>query len=123
MKEKYSSTEVVLVGEVIKLIVAGFFSINDTAETGFFEFNVVPTIIFMLPVSFLDAVGVGFAKLSWLVLNSKRIIVLVLLYSLANLLTYYALARVEASVYSVLLQVDEFTTSTKYINNETFNIS
>lgn len=51
-----------------------------------------------------DAVGTGFSKLIWLLINAKRIIVLVVLYSIANLLTYYALARVEASVYSVLLQ-------------------
>ena len=41
----------------------------------------------------------------WLALNSKKIIVLVILYSIANILSYYALARVDASVYTVLLQV------------------
>lgn len=41
----------------------------------------------------------------WLLIHSQKIIVLVLLYSAANLLAYYALARVEASVYTVLLQV------------------
>ena len=53
----------------------------------------------------LDAVGRGFSKLLWLLIHSQKIIVLVLLYSAANLLAYYALARVEASVYTVLLQV------------------
>jgi hypothetical protein len=38
LKETYSGTEVVLVGEVIKLFVAGIFSMKDTAETGFKEF-------------------------------------------------------------------------------------
>lgn len=47
----------------------------------------------------------GFVKLAWLITHGARVIVLVVLYSLANLVTYYALARVEASVYSVLLQV------------------
>ena len=56
-------------------------------------------------MAYIDAVGTGISKLSWLLVNSKRIILLVVLYSIANLLTYYALARVEASVYSVLLQV------------------
>lgn len=91
LKETYSGTEVVLVGEVIKLFVSGYLAINDTADT--------------------DAVGNGWGKIVWLIFNSKRIIVLVVLYSLANILTYYALARVEASVYSVLLQLKILTTA------------
>ena len=34
LKETYSGTEVVLVGEAIKLFVSGYFSMIDTAETG-----------------------------------------------------------------------------------------
>lgn len=34
LKENYSSTEVVLVGELIKLIFSGYMSVIDTAETG-----------------------------------------------------------------------------------------
>ena len=52
-----------------------------------------------------DAQGRGIAKLGWLILNAKKIIVLVFLYSLANMLSYYALARVDASIYTVLTQV------------------
>lgn len=53
----------------------------------------------------VDAVGSGFAKLFWLAWNCKKIIVLVFLYSIANILAYEALSRVDASVYTVLLQV------------------
>jgi hypothetical protein len=34
MKENYSSTEVVLVGEVFKLVVSGYLAMTDKSETG-----------------------------------------------------------------------------------------
>ncbi len=57
-------------------------------------------------IFFADVVGNGFSKLWYLIINAKNILVLVFLYGFANLLSYYALARVEASVYTVLLQVN-----------------
>lgn len=91
LKEQYSSTEVVLVGEVIKLVASGYFAMTDRAET--------------------DAVGSGVSKLFWLLVNAQKIVVLVILYSVANITSYYALARVDASVYTVLLQLKIFTTA------------
>lgn len=41
----------------------------------------------------------------WLLFNAKKVVVLVVLYSCANLLSYFALARVDASIYTVLTQV------------------
>ena len=58
-----------------------------------------------------DAVGRGLSKLWWLTVNSKKVIVLVILYSTANILAYYALERVEASVYTVTLQMKIITTA------------
>jgi UDP-sugar transporter A1/2/3 len=75
----------------LKLIFSGYISITDKSET--------------------DAVGVGFNKLLWLIVNSKKIIILVILYTIANILSYYALARVEAATYTVLLQLKIFTTA------------
>lgn len=85
LKETYSSTEVVLVAEVIKLFVTGYFSIADKSGD-------------------TDAQGKGLNKLIWLTMNSRKIILLVILYSTANILAFYALERVEASVYTVLSQ-------------------
>lgn len=34
LKENYSSTEVVLVGEVIKLVISGYLAVVDRSETG-----------------------------------------------------------------------------------------
>jgi len=91
LKESYSSTEVVLVAEFIKVVVSGYLTVTDKADT--------------------DAVGSGFGKLLWLTIHSRKIIVLVILYSIANILSYFALARVDASAYTVLLQLKIFTTA------------
>lgn len=36
LKESYSSSEVVLVGEMMKLVVSAYLTLNDTAQTGRF---------------------------------------------------------------------------------------
>ena len=91
LKEKYSSTEVVLVGEFLKMVVSGYLSVTDTGES--------------------DSQGQGFNKLLWLMVHGKKVIILVILYSIANVMSYYALARVDASVYSVMLQLKIVTTA------------
>ena len=58
-------------------------------------------------VSFSNLANNGYLKLLWLIVHSKKIIVLVILYSIGNVLSYYALARVEAAVYTVTNQVSE----------------
>lgn len=91
LKESYSSTEVVLVAELLKMIVSGYLAMTDKSDS--------------------DAQGTGLSKLIWLSWNSRKIIVLVVLYSIANLLAFYALNRVEASVYTVTLQLKIVTTA------------
>mmetsp|Transcript_20497 Transcript_20497/g.45611 ORF Transcript_20497/g.45611 Transcript_20497/m.45611 type:complete len:340 (-) Transcript_20497:8-1027(-) len=91
LKETYSSTEVVLVGEAIKFVVSGYLALMDRSET--------------------DAQGSGLYKLIWLIINSRKVVVLVVLYAMSNLLSYYALARVDASAYTVLLQLKILTTA------------
>ena len=49
-----------------------------------------------------------FFRLLFLLISAEKVLVLVLLYSISNLLSYYALARVDAAVYTVLLQVGHF---------------
>ena len=44
-------------------------------------------------------------SLLWLAVHGKKVILLVILYSIANIMSYFALSRVDASVYSVLLQL------------------
>lgn len=47
----------------------------------------------------------GCSRLWFLALNSQKVVALVFMYSTMNVLTYYALARVNASIYTVLNQV------------------
>lgn len=48
---------------------------------------------------------VRFFRLQSLILNSHRVFILAGLYMVGNILAYYALARVEASAYTVFLQL------------------
>lgn len=109
MHESYSSTEVVLAGEVFKLIVSGYLAVTDRTDTGIIYRMIQLNLYswyYILLVGLLDAQGSGILKLAWLIRHSSKVIVLVILYALSNLLSYYALARVDASAYTVLLQVN-----------------
>lgn len=91
LHEQYSSSEVVLVAEITKLCVSALLVSRESND-----------------VESTSGGGVGtkgMSRLIWLARHSKQVVVLVLLYSIANLLAYYALARVAASVYSVTNQV------------------
>jgi hypothetical protein len=86
LKEKYSSTEVVFVAEMIKLLVSGYLAVQTKEEHG-------------------SPLGSGVNKLTWLLVNSRGVIIVVILYGFQNLLAFYALSKVEASLYSVLTQL------------------
>lgn len=47
----------------------------------------------------------GFSRLLWLLVHAQKVVILVILYSIANILSYFALARVDAALYTVMLQV------------------
>jgi hypothetical protein len=83
LKEKYSSSEVVVMGELIKLTFSGLFTV--------FEMN--------------DSWTASFFRLQYLIRKSHKVVVLAVLYLVGNILAYYALARVEASTYTVFLQL------------------
>ena len=92
LKEKYSVTEVVFVGELVKLLFSGYFVVTTSDE--------------------LDSLmGTGSRKLLWLITHSRSIIILVILYSTANIMSYFALSKVEAAVYTVLSQLKILTTA------------
>ena len=92
LKEKYSVTEVVFVGELVKLLFSGYFVVTTSDE--------------------LDSImGTGSRKLLWLITHSRSIIILVILYSTANIMSYFALSKVEAAVYTVLSQLKILTTA------------
>ena len=75
LKETYSSTSILICAEIIKTVFSAYLSVNDKAET--------------------DAVGQGMSKLIWLASHGSKMITLVILYGSANILAYFALARVD----------------------------
>ena len=83
-----------LVGEVFKLVVSAYLTLTDRSESKEHDGAKVG-----------ESQGTGIFKLLWLIRHSSKVIVLVILYALSNLLSYYALARVDAAAYTVLLQV------------------
>lgn len=91
LHEQYSSTEVVLVGELIKITFSAYCVLCTKQDS--------------------DTPGSGITKLLWLAFNARKIIILVVLYSVGNVLSYYALARVDAAAYTVCLQLKAFTTA------------
>ena len=86
LKESYNSTEVVLVSEMIKVTFSGYLAFHAQEESK-------------------SPLGQGWNKLVWLALHSQGIIVLVVLYSFANILQFFALSKIEASLFSVLTQL------------------
>lgn len=83
LHESYSSSEVVIVGEFIKLLFSGTLAVLEMSE----------------PMT------ARLFKLQALVMHSHKVLVLAALYMVGNILAYYALARVEASTYTVFLQL------------------
>lgn len=112
LKESYSSTEVVLVGEFIKIIFSAYCVLTEKAGGGSGDVLLTSNLSKQqqLLTSTYD-IRAGFRRLGTLTVNSKHVIVLVILYSITNIASYYALARVEAAVYTVLLQLKIFTTA------------
>lgn len=93
LKETFSSTDVVLAAEIIKCIVSAVIVMNDHSS------------------SQSHGIKNGIYRLIHLLQTGKSVLVLVVLYSAANILSYYALARVDAAVYAVLAQLKILTTA------------
>lgn len=100
LHEKYSSSEVVFVGEMIKFLFSGTLVTLESTE-GFT--NSAKRLLFLL-------------------LNSHKVIILAAGYMVSNLLSYFALARVDAASYTVCLQLKVLTTAafSKLILNKKF---
>jgi hypothetical protein len=87
LKEKYSLPEVILVTEMIKLSISCYLTLQTKEEHG------------------SPLIGSGVNKLIWLLMNSSGVLLVVVLYSFQNVLSFYAQSKVEASLYSVLTQL------------------
>ena len=92
LKEKTSSAEVLLVGEVIKLITSAYVTTRYSTEV-------------------TDAQGSGFEKLIWLVSNSMKMMALALIYGCMNVLSFVALKRIDAAAFTVCAQLKILSTA------------
>ena len=91
LKETVSSSEVLLLGEVIKLCFSGYKTVADREPS--------------------DAEGEGLAKLWWLCVNSWKMAVLAAIYAAMNILSFIALRRIDAAAFTVCAQLKILTTA------------
>jgi len=92
LKEQYNSTELVIVAEFIKLIFSGVLFLREPQPVDGPRHSMCTRLLYLL-------------------LSSSNIIVLVVIYAVSNILVYYALARVDASLYTVISQLKILTTA------------
>lgn len=85
LEETWSSSSVLMVGEVIKLVFSVFMTLSDKGST--------------------SAEGSGVNKLCWLVRASAPMSIPAVVFLVMNLLSYVSLNRVDASTFTVCAQV------------------
>ena len=91
MTEDVSSREILLVGEIIKLVLSVWFVNNDDSPTA--------------------AQGIGVAKLIWLLNNSGKMLVLAGIYAAMNILSFVAFQGIGAGEFTVCAQLKVLTTA------------
>lgn len=89
--ENVSSKEVLLVAEIIKILTATWFTLNDSEVS--------------------DARGEGFNKLVWLISHSSKMLVLAAIYGAMNILSFVALQYIGAGEFTICAQLKILTTA------------
>lgn len=87
LNETWSSSSVLMAGEVIKLVFSTVMTLADSGST--------------------SAEGTGVRKLAWLVRASPPMCIPAVVFFVMNLLSYVSLKRVDASTFTVCAQVRE----------------
>lgn len=91
VSENVSSKEILFVAEMLKMIIAAYFAVTDTAYS--------------------DSEGTGVHKLLWLIKNSHRMLVLAGIYALMNILSFVALEYIGAGEFTIIAQLKILTTA------------
>merc|ERR1711908_80750 len=91
MTEDVSSKEILLLGEVIKLVISIWFVMYDDSPT--------------------SAQGQGVEKLIWLLRHSYKMLVLAGIYAAMNILSFVAFAGIGAGEFTVCAQLKVLTTA------------
>lgn len=89
--EKVSSKEILLVAELLKIVIAIWFTLTDKEKT--------------------DAQGSGIDKLIWLTTNSTKMFVLAAIYGTMNILSFVALNYIGAGEFTICAQLKILTTA------------
>jgi len=90
--EKVSSSEILLVGELIKLVVCAVISVNGDVNVS-------------------DAQGEGFQRLCWLALNCKKMVIVSGIYGVMNILSFVALLYIGSGEFIVIAQLKILSTA------------
>ena len=98
-KETFSNVEMVAMGEVIKLIVSMILTLNSSENNN----SPLPNIPTKRTI--------WYSKLYNLIKNSKKIIVLVVLYSISNICALVSVEYIGAPMFTVICQMKIFTTA------------
>lgn len=91
VEETVSSKEVLLVGEVLKLVVSLWCIFHDNEDS--------------------DSQGSGVSKIFWLVMNSGKMLALAVIYGAMNILSFVALLYIGAGEFTVCAQLKILTTA------------
>ena len=89
--ENVSSKEILLTAEVIKMVVACWYTVTDREKS--------------------DAQGQGIDKLMWLIKNSSKMLVLAGIYGTMNILSFVALQYIGAGEFTICAQLKILTTA------------
>ena len=103
LHESYSNTEVLLVAEVVKLLVSGLLVINSAGHS--------PSSIGAVHMSDGTIETWNLKRLLLLLLRGRKLIVLVVLYSISNIIPFFAIGQIGAAAFTVVMQLKIFTTA------------
>jgi drug/metabolite transporter (DMT)-like permease len=101
-KETFSNIEIVVMSEILKMCISGVLTIFSEAPSS------APLPV---PSSVQAKKQVWYARLLSLLANSRKVLVLVVLYSIANVCGLTAVEFIGAPIYTVCCQMKIFTTA------------
>ena len=93
LHEQYSNAEVLILSEIIKLVVSGIIVFRSSDDVG---------------ISTSSSV---FYRMGGLLIRGRKLIVLVILYSIANMIPFFAIHYIGAPAFTVIMQMKVFTTA------------
>lgn len=89
--ENVSSKEILIIAEILKLIMATWYTLTDTEKS--------------------DSQGSGLSKLFWLITHSSKMLILAAIYGAMNILSFVALQYIGAGEFTICAQLKILTTA------------